>query len=106
MSYQPENAPRAYWEGEVKRMKRIFKVKIDDAEMADIVDYMVKTYGDEKNGAVAAPKEAQQPVSTVAAPQVVVTQQPAIAAPAVKPDAVVKPEPVPEPAPIFNIRRK
>ena len=51
MAYQPEDAPRAYWETEIKRMKRVFRVKLDDAEFADIVDYMTKTYGNEKEGA-------------------------------------------------------
>jgi hypothetical protein len=97
MSYQPENAPRAYWESEIKRMKRIFKVKLEDSEMADIVDYMTKTYGDEKGGAVGAPKEAPQPLSSAATPQVTAAQQPAAATPAAP---AVKPEPVPEPAPV------
>jgi hypothetical protein len=32
-------------------MKRVFRVKLDDTEFADIVDYMTKTYGNEKEGA-------------------------------------------------------
>jgi sulfite dehydrogenase len=99
MSYQPENAPRAYWESEVKRMKRIFKVKLDDSEMADIVDYMTKTYGNEKDGLVAAPKEAaKESAQPVAAAQTIATQLPAAAVPVVKPESVVKPAPVPAPA--------
>lgn len=48
MAYQPADAPRAHWETMVKRMKRVFKARLDDAEMADIVDYLTKTYGNEK----------------------------------------------------------
>jgi mono/diheme cytochrome c family protein len=48
MLYQPPNAPRAYWEAMVKRMKMVFKAPVDDADMPAIVDYMVKTYGNEQ----------------------------------------------------------
>ena len=48
MLYQPPTAPRAYWEAMVKRMKAVFKAPIDDADMPAIVDYLVKTYGNEQ----------------------------------------------------------
>ncbi len=48
MLYQPPNASRAYWDAMVKRMKQVFKAPIDDAEMPEIVDYLVKTYGNEQ----------------------------------------------------------
>jgi hypothetical protein len=48
MRYQPPAAPRAYWESMVKRMKAVFNAPIDDADMPDIVDYLVKTYGAER----------------------------------------------------------
>jgi hypothetical protein len=48
MLYQPANAPRAYWEGMVKRMKVVFKAPVDEADMPEIVDYLVKTYGNEQ----------------------------------------------------------
>ena len=48
MLYQPPNAARPYWEAMVKRMKAIFKAPIDDADMPAIVDYLVKTYGNEQ----------------------------------------------------------
>ena len=48
MLYQPPTAPRAYWEAMVTRMKVVFKAPIDDAEMPAIVDYLVKTYGNEQ----------------------------------------------------------
>jgi hypothetical protein len=48
MRYQPPNAPRAYWENMVKRMKVVFKAPVDEADMPEIVDYLVKTYGNEQ----------------------------------------------------------
>ena len=48
MLYQPPTAPRAYWEAMVTRMKAVFKAPIPDEEMPVIVDYLVKTYGNEQ----------------------------------------------------------
>jgi len=48
MLYQPPTAARPYWDAMVKRMKAVFKAPIDDADMPAIVDYMVKTYGNEQ----------------------------------------------------------
>ena len=48
MLYQPPTASRAYWEAMVTRMKVVFKAPIDDADMPEIVDYMVKRYGNEQ----------------------------------------------------------
>ena len=48
MLYQPPNAARGYWENMVKRMKTVFKAPVDDADMPEIVDYLVKTYGNEQ----------------------------------------------------------
>jgi hypothetical protein len=48
MAYQPSTAARPYWDAMVKRMKGVFKAPLDDADMADIVDYLVKTYGAEQ----------------------------------------------------------
>jgi sulfite dehydrogenase (cytochrome) subunit B len=48
MLYQPPNAPRSYWEAMVKRMQQVFKAPISDADMPVIVDYLVKTYGNEQ----------------------------------------------------------
>lgn len=50
MQYQPPTAARPYWEGTVKRMKQVFKAPLEDADMAEIVDYLVKTYGNEQAG--------------------------------------------------------
>ena len=48
MLYQPPNAARPYWDAMVKRMKAVFKAPVDDADMPDIVDYLTRTYGNEK----------------------------------------------------------
>jgi mono/diheme cytochrome c family protein len=48
MAYQPPNAPRAYWDAMVKRMKAVFKAPVVDDDMPAIVDYLVKTYGNEQ----------------------------------------------------------
>lgn len=48
MLYQPPTAPRGYWDAMVTRMKVVFKAPIDDADMPAIVDYLVKTYGNEQ----------------------------------------------------------
>jgi sulfite dehydrogenase (cytochrome) subunit B len=47
MLYQPPSAARPYWESMVKRMKTVFNAPIEDADMQEIVDYLVKTYGAE-----------------------------------------------------------
>jgi hypothetical protein len=48
MLYQPPTSSRAYWETMVKRMKAVFNAPIDDSDMPVIVDYLVKTYGNEQ----------------------------------------------------------
>jgi|SRR5450631_1452134 len=48
MLYQPPNAARPYWEAMVKRMKSVFNAPINEADMPEIVDYLVKTYGNEQ----------------------------------------------------------
>jgi mono/diheme cytochrome c family protein len=48
MLYQPPTSARPYWDAMVKRMKTVFKARIEDADMPVIVDYMVKTYGNEQ----------------------------------------------------------
>lgn len=48
MLYQPPNAPRAYWDAMVKRMKAVFKAPVADEDMPVIVEYLVKTYGAEQ----------------------------------------------------------
>lgn len=46
--YQPATAPRTYWDAMAKRMKTVFNAPIDDADVPEIVDYLVKTYGNEQ----------------------------------------------------------
>jgi sulfite dehydrogenase (cytochrome) subunit B len=48
MLYQPSTAPRAYWDAMVKRMKAVFNAPVADEDMPAIVDYLVKTYGNEQ----------------------------------------------------------
>ena len=48
LRYQPPTAARPYWDTMVKRMKMVFKAPIDDADIPLIVDYLVKTYGNEQ----------------------------------------------------------
>jgi len=48
MQYQPATAARPYWDAMVKRMQTVFKAPIDPADMPMIVDYLVKTYGNEQ----------------------------------------------------------
>ena len=48
MLYQPPNAARPYWNNMVQRMKTVFKAPIADEDMPVIVDYLVKTYGNEQ----------------------------------------------------------
>jgi len=48
MLYQPPSAARPYWDAMVKRMKAVFKAPLEDADMPAIVDYLVKTYGNEQ----------------------------------------------------------
>jgi len=49
---QPPASPRAYWEATVKKMKKPFGAQFSDADIPDMVDYLVKTYGAERTAAV------------------------------------------------------
>jgi sulfite dehydrogenase len=46
---QPATSPRAYWDATVKKMKKPFGAQIPDEEIPAIVDYLVKTYGAERD---------------------------------------------------------
>ena len=50
MQYQPPTAARPYWEATVKRMKQVFNAPLTEADIPEIVDYLVKTYGNEQVG--------------------------------------------------------
>lgn len=47
--YQPPSSPRSYWEATVKKMKTPFGATFPETDMADMVDYLVKTYGAERS---------------------------------------------------------
>ena len=50
VSMQPLTSKRAYWDAVVKRMKKPFGAQFPDDDIAAMVDYLVKTYGDERAG--------------------------------------------------------
>jgi sulfite dehydrogenase len=52
---QPPSSKRAYWEATVKKMKKPFGAQFDDADIPAMVDYLVKTYGNEQAGQAQAP---------------------------------------------------
>jgi cytochrome c5 len=51
---QPSTSPRAYWDATVKKMKKPFGAPIPDQDIPLIVDYLVKTYGAEREGQTSA----------------------------------------------------
>lgn len=51
--YQPPSSPRGYWEATVAKMKKAFGAPFADADMPAMVDYLVKTYGAERESAAA-----------------------------------------------------
>lgn len=87
MASQPPAAPRAHWESMVKRMKRVFKARLDDADIADIVDYLAKTYGNEAEGQASAPKDPAKEVPAIDTPKATLS-----ATSTLKPDVPPKPE--------------
>lgn len=44
---QPPNLPRATWNAEVVKMKKVYGAPIADDEIDALVDYLAKTYGNE-----------------------------------------------------------
>ena len=44
---QPPTSGRAYWDATVKKMKKPFGAQFPDEDIAAMVDYLVKTYGEE-----------------------------------------------------------
>ncbi|MBV8469104.1 MAG: cytochrome c [Burkholderiaceae bacterium] len=46
--YQPPTAARPYWNAMVNRMKNVFNAPVQEADIPEIVDYLVKTYGNEQ----------------------------------------------------------
>jgi sulfite dehydrogenase len=48
---QPPASPRAYWEATVRKMKKPFGAPLAEEDIPIIVDYLVKTYGNERPAA-------------------------------------------------------
>jgi sulfite dehydrogenase len=60
---QPFSSPRGYWDATVKKMKKPFGAQFSDAEIPDMVDYLVKTYGAERSGGGTPRKMAEKPAA-------------------------------------------
>ena len=60
---QPTTSPRSYWEATVKKMKKPFGAQFSDADVPDMVDYLVKTYGVERGSAMPTAQAAAKPVA-------------------------------------------
>ena len=58
---QPFSSPRGYWDATVKKMKKPFGAQFPDADIPDMVDYLVKTYGAERGSVVPAAAAAVKP---------------------------------------------
>lgn len=67
---QPPTSPRSYWEATVKKMRVPFGAKFADEDIPAIVDYLVKTYGAERNSGTTVLKTADKPaaIALTAAP--------------------------------------
>ena len=61
---QPFSSPRGYWDATVKKMKKPFGAQFSDADISDMVDYLVKTYGAERGSLVPAAAAAVTPADT------------------------------------------
>ena len=56
--YQPPSTSRAWWKATMTKMQKTFGAPIPDSAMEPLIDYLVKTYGVERNAAVVAPAAA------------------------------------------------
>ncbi|USE77741.1 c-type cytochrome [Cupriavidus gilardii] len=54
VSTQPSTSSRAYWDATVRKMKKPFGAPLKEEDIPVIVDYLVKTYGAEKEAAVSS----------------------------------------------------
>jgi len=62
--YQPRSSSRDYWDKTVKKMKHPFGAFFPDEDIEPMVDYLVKTYGNEHPGATTQgvwPKTSSHP---------------------------------------------
>jgi hypothetical protein len=55
VKYQPSSSPRTYWQATVTKMQKTFGAPIPDAMVEPLVDYLVRTYGAEKEHPAVAP---------------------------------------------------
>lgn len=60
---QPPSSSRDYWEATVKKMRVPFGAKLADEDIPAIVDYLVKTYGAERNSGTMALNTADKPAT-------------------------------------------
>jgi sulfite dehydrogenase len=54
---QPPASPRTYWQATVVKMQKVFAAPIPDTAIDPIVDYLTKTYGNERSAA-SVPKKS------------------------------------------------
>ncbi len=52
--YQPPTSPRTYWQATLTKMQKTFGAPLPDEMVPPILEYLVKTYGAERDGAQAA----------------------------------------------------
>ena len=57
VKFQPPSSSREYWDAIVKKMQHPFGAFFPDADIAPMVDYLVKTYGAERSAwPITAPR--------------------------------------------------
>ena len=61
--YQPPGSTRAYWDATVRKMQHPFGAFFPDADIAPMVDYLVKTYGAERGGWPITTPPPSSPIS-------------------------------------------
>ncbi|MBP7142363.1 MAG: hypothetical protein KBA71_10680 [Opitutaceae bacterium] len=59
VKYQPPSSPRAYWQATVVKMQKVFGAPILDEHVAPLVDYLAKTYGNERPAGTSDGKSAK-----------------------------------------------
>ena len=64
---QPFSSPRGYWDATVRKMKKPFGAQFSDADIPEMVDYLVKTYGAERGGLIPAAAAAIKPAEAARA---------------------------------------
>ena len=60
---QPPASPRAYWQATVVKMQKTFAAPLPDSAIDPIVDYLVKTYGNERGAPATAPTPPTVPAA-------------------------------------------